>query len=152
MGKWRPVKDNTTISIKTATCCFIPMVELYTIRIIKSCLIWRWFTWTFSTQSNYGSKTKQSLIYNYYIFTVDQPLPANADDNPLNDLDINNGLNYSLVDVRLNSLGDILNTEKNIHLITYNPNDRRNRNINVPEKIAAVSTWRCLFWAITYFL
>jgi hypothetical protein len=71
----------------------------------------------------HNSSTQSAIIvpkpnnpYVYYIFTVDQPLPDNVDDNPLNDQDPpNNGLNYSEVDIRLdNGLGDIPENKKNI--------------------------------------
>ena len=91
----------------------------------------------------------------YYIFTVDQPLPANADDNPLNDFDPpNNGLNYSQVDIRLNNgLGDIVNTEKNIPLVTYNPNDSEETKYKCSEKITAVQHADGIsFWVITHFI
>jgi hypothetical protein len=67
------------------------------------------------------SSTQSAIIvpkpnnpYVYYIFTVDQPLPDNVDDNLLNDEDPpNNGLNYSEVDLRLdNGLGDIPTNKK----------------------------------------
>ena len=91
----------------------------------------------------------------YYIFTVDQPLPANADDNPLNDFDPpNNGLNYSQVDIRLdNGLGDIVSTEKNIPLVTYNPNDSEETKYKCSEKITAVQHADGIsFWVITHFI
>ena len=91
----------------------------------------------------------------YYIFTVDQPLPANADDNPLNDLDPpNNGLNYSQVDMTLNNnLGDVVITEKNIPLITYNPNDSEETKYKCSEKVTAVQHGDGIsFWVITHFI
>jgi len=90
----------------------------------------------------------------YYIFTVDQPLPANVDDNPLNNEDPpNNGLNYSQVDLRLNNgLGDISNNEKNIHLITYNPNNSEEVKFKCSEKITAVQHGDGFsFWVVTHF-
>ena len=90
----------------------------------------------------------------YYIFTVDQPLPANVDDNPLNDDDPpNNGLNYSLVDLRLNNgLGDISIKEKNIHLITYDTNNDEDVKFKCSEKITAVQHGDGVsFWVITHF-
>ncbi|TDD77491.1 T9SS type B sorting domain-containing protein [Flavobacterium caseinilyticum] len=110
----------------------------------------------------HNSSTQSAIIvpkpndpYIYYIFTVDQPLPANADDNPLNDLDPpNNGLNYSQVDIRLNNgLGDIVSTEKNVHLVTYNPNDIEETKYKCSEKITAVQHGDGVsFWVITHFI
>lgn len=90
----------------------------------------------------------------YYIFTVDQPNPKNVDDNLLNDEDPpNNGLNYSLVDLRLNNgLGAISDTEKNIHLITYNPGDSEDVKFKCSEKITAVQHGDGIsFWVVTHF-
>jgi gliding motility-associated-like protein len=90
----------------------------------------------------------------YYIFTVDQPLPANVDDDPLNDEDPpNNGLNYSLVDLRLNNgLGDISIKEKNIPLITYDVNNDEDVKFKCSEKITAVQHGDGVsFWVITHF-
>jgi gliding motility-associated-like protein len=98
---------------------------------------------------------KPSNPYIYYIFTVDQPLPANADDNSLNDMDPpNNGLNYSQVDIRLNNgLGDIVSTEKNVPLVTYNPNDNEEVKYKCSEKITAVQHGDGVsFWVITHFI
>lgn len=91
----------------------------------------------------------------YYIFTVDQPLQVNADDNPLNDDDPpNNGLNYSQVDLRLNNgLGDVVITEKNMHLITYDPNNSDEVKFKCSEKITAVQHGDGVsFWVITHFI
>lgn len=90
----------------------------------------------------------------YYIFTVDQPNPKNVDDNLLNNEDPpNNGLNYSLVDLRLNNgLGDISVKEKNIHLITYNPGDIEDVKFKCSEKITAVQHDDGIsFWVVTHF-
>ncbi|TRX41336.1 T9SS type B sorting domain-containing protein [Flavobacterium restrictum] len=90
----------------------------------------------------------------YYIFTVDEPNPKNVDDNPLNDQDPpNNGLNYSLVDLRLNGgQGDIVATEKNVPLTTYNPNDSEEVKYKSSEKITAVQHSDGIsFWVITHF-
>ena len=90
----------------------------------------------------------------YYIFTVDQPNPKNVDDNLLNDEDPpNNGLNYTLVDLRLNNgLGDISIKEKNIHLITYNTGDSEDVKFKCSEKITAVQHGDGIsFWVITHF-
>ena len=110
----------------------------------------------------HNSSTQSAIIvpkpnnpYIYFIFTVDQPLPANADDNLLNDLDPpNNGLNYSQVDIRLsNGLGDIVTTEKNVPLVTYNPNDSEEVKYKCSEKISAVQHGDGVsFWVITHFV
>ena len=110
----------------------------------------------------HNSSTQSAIIipkpnnpYIYFIFTVDQPLPANADDNLLNDLDPpNNGLNYSQVDIRLsNGLGDIVTTEKNVPLVTYNPNDSEEVKYKCSEKISAVQhSDGVSFWVITHFV
>ncbi|WP_338645502.1 T9SS type B sorting domain-containing protein [Flavobacterium sp. KS-LB2] len=110
----------------------------------------------------HNSSTQSAIIvpkpnnpYIYYIFTVDQPLPANADENPLNDLDPpNNGLNYSQVDIRLdNGLGDIVTTEKNIPLVTYNPGNSDEVKYKCSEKITAVQHGDGVsFWVITHFI
>ena len=108
------------------------------------------------------SSTQSAIIvpkpnnpYVYYIFTVDQPLPDNVDDNLLNDEDPpNNGLNYSEVDLRLdNGLGDIPINKKNIHLITYNPENNEEVKFKCSEKITAVQHGDGIsFWVITHFL
>ncbi|TDE02372.1 T9SS type B sorting domain-containing protein [Flavobacterium hiemivividum] len=108
------------------------------------------------------SSTQSAIIvpkpknpYIYYIFTVDQPLPvypsgikSSLDPPP------NHGLNYSQVDMRLNNgLGDIVNTEKNIHLITYNPNDSEELKYQCSEKVTAVQHGDGIsFWVITHFI
>ena len=108
------------------------------------------------------SSTQSAIIvpkpnnpYIYYIFTVDQPLAANVDNDPLNDEDPpNNGLNYSQVDMRLNNgLGDIQTAEKNIHLITYDPNNSEEVKFKCSEKITAVQHGDAVsFWVITHFI
>ena len=82
---------------------------------------------------------KPNNPYINYIFTADQSLHANADDNPLNDLDSpNNGINYSQVDMRLNNgLVDIVSTEKNVHLVNYDPTDIEKTKYKCSEKIIA---------------
>ncbi|PRZ21087.1 T9SS type B sorting domain-containing protein [Flavobacterium granuli] len=90
----------------------------------------------------------------YYIFTVDEPHPNNADDNPLNNIDPpNNGLNYSLVDLRLNNgLGAISSEEKNVHLITYNKDNEEEVKFKCSEKITAIQHGDGVsFWVITHF-
>lgn len=114
----------------------------------------------------------------YYVFTLDEPHhdnanaypnqgPADINGNPINEytdvpghqvpLDddgYNNGLNYSLVDMTLNNgLGDIVSTQKNIHLITYNINDTEEVKYKASEKITAVRSSDCSsIWLITHFI
>jgi gliding motility-associated-like protein len=93
--------------------------------------------------------------YIYYIFTVDEPNDLNTDDTTSNDRDPpNNGLNYSTVDMRLNNgLGDVVPPEKNIHLVTYNPNDSEEVKFKCSEKITAVQHDDGLsFWVVTHFI
>jgi gliding motility-associated-like protein len=90
----------------------------------------------------------------YYIFTVDEPNPVNVDGNPTNDESPpNSGLNYSIVDLRLNNgLGDIVSSEKNIPLITYDVNNVEDVKFKCSEKITAVQHSDGLsFWVVTHF-
>ena len=103
----------------------------------------------------------------YYVFTVDEPHHENAavypnqflgpyttgGTIPQADDGFNNGLNYSLVDMTLeNGLGDVDAIEKNIHLVTYNPNDTEEIKYKCSEKITAVRAEDCSsFWVITQF-
>jgi hypothetical protein len=63
----------------------------------------------------------------------------------------NDGLNYSQVDMRLNNgLGDVVSTEKNVHLITYNKSDDVNK-IQMFRKNYRSPAWRRnFFWVITH--
>ncbi|MDQ7916857.1 T9SS type B sorting domain-containing protein [Mesonia sp. MT50] len=113
----------------------------------------------------------------YYVFTVDEPHhenanaypnqgPADANGNPIplytdingsipqDDDGYNNGLNYSLVDMTLNGgLGDIVSTEKNMPLVTYDPNDSEEIKYKCSEKITAVKGSDCnSIWVITHFI
>ncbi len=80
----------------------------------------------------------------YYIFTVDEPDPENAD---------NRGLNYTLVDLSLNNgFGDVVSSEKNVHLVTYNQNDPSESQLKCSEKISAVANNdENSIWVITHF-
>ena len=117
---------------------------------------------------------------NYYIFTVDEPHHNNAwaypnqgpsdvngnaisqyDDNggnggnvPNGDDGFNNGLNYSLVDLTLNGgNGDVVSTEKNRPLLTYDPLDQEQASFKCSEKITAVEhDDRQSYWVISHFL
>ncbi len=85
-----------------------------------------------------GSQTE------YYIFTVDEPDPEEP---------INYGLNYTLVDLSLNNgFGDVVTSEKNVPLITYNQSDPAESLLKCSEKITAVkhNNERSI-WVITHF-
>lgn len=74
-----------------------------------------------------NSSTSSGLIVpkpqdpdSYYIFTVDEPHHDNPSPPNGNDDGVNNGLMYSLVDITLDAgLGNVVDTEKNVPLITY---------------------------------
>ena len=112
----------------------------------------------------------------YFVFTVDEPhhenafafpnqgpadsngtpLPVYSDTNqgiPQADDGFNNGFAYSLVDMSLDGgLGDVVDTQKNIELITYNPNDSEDIKFKCSEKITAVRGDNCnSIWVITHF-
>ncbi|MBV7268507.1 T9SS type B sorting domain-containing protein [Winogradskyella luteola] len=103
----------------------------------------------------------------YYIFTVDEPHHNNASvfpnqftggyDSggavPGSDDGFNNGFNYSLVDMTLNGgLGDVVDTEKNVPLITYDTTNTLEASYKCSEKITAVRAEDCsAFWVITHF-
>ena len=114
----------------------------------------------------------------YYVFTVDEPHhnnawafpnqgPADRDGTPLSsysgsnggtipsaDDGYNNGLNYSLLDLTLNSgNGDIDAIEKNIHLLTYDPSDPDQEAFKCSEKITAVEhNDGQSYWVLSHFL
>lgn len=116
----------------------------------------------------------------FYIFTVDEPHhnnawafpnqgPTDINGNPLSfyqetyggtpsipqdDDGYNNGFNYSLVDITLNGgFGDVIDSEKNVHLITYDENDPEQSLYKCAEKITAVQGNDCQsFWVITQFV
>lgn len=104
----------------------------------------------------------------YYIFTVDEPHhenaavypnqffgPYNSGGGTVPNVDdgFNNGLNYSLVDMTLNSgFGDVDSVEKNIPLVTYDENNIEEVKYKCSEKITAVRAEDCSsFWVITQF-
>ena len=91
----------------------------------------------------------------YYIFTVDQPNDKNADGNVLTNVDdkSNDGLNYTEVNMSLNGgLGDVNPLKKNIHLITYNPNNAEEAALKCSEKITAVQhNDGNSYWVVTHF-
>lgn len=92
----------------------------------------------------------------YYIFTVDEPhhfnsaaFPGEVDGDGVND-----GLQYSLVDITLNGgLGDVVDAEKNVPLITYDQTNPAEVDYKCSEKITAVKADDCSsFWVITHFV
>ena len=117
----------------------------------------------------------------YYVFTVDEPhhqnafafpnqgpadqsgnsLPnytfsngGNAGAVPEADDGFNNGLAYSLVDLSLNGgNGDVVPSEKNIQLITYDPTDQGQASYKCSEKITAVEhADGASYWVLTHFM
>jgi len=112
----------------------------------------------------------------YYIFTVDEPHhqnafafpnqgPAEADGSSTNEYDsgggvpdaddgFNNGFAYSLVDLTLNNgNGNVVSAEKNIQLVTYNPNEQDEESYKCSEKITAVEhSDKQSYWVLTQFI
>ncbi|MHA7057825.1 T9SS type B sorting domain-containing protein [Aquimarina sp. M1] len=98
----------------------------------------------------------------YFIFAVDEPHHENAATYPnqntgfpvSQDDGFNNGFTYSVVDMTLNGgLGDVVVSEKNIPLITYNTSDNTESSYKCSEKITAVKSDDCdSFWVITHFI
>lgn len=109
----------------------------------------------------------------YYIFTVDEPHHVNAAvypeqysgeyveangtsvSTPEADDGLNNGLNYSVVDLSViganGSIGDV--TENNIHLVTYDPANVNQAKYKCSEKITAVKNDDGTgYWVITHFI
>lgn len=84
----------------------------------------------------------------YYIFTTDRPNYYLTPDDPIE------GLNYTEVDMTLNGgLGDIVTTNKNNHLITYNINDAVQNEYKNSEKLTAVTHNNGQdIWVITQFM
>jgi len=117
---------------------------------------------------------------NYYVFTVDEPHhnnawaypdqgPADNDGNSLNfyvdnsmnsgsipddDDGYNNGINYSLVDLTLNNgNGDVVRTEKNKPLLTYDPDNDEQVAFKCSEKITAVEHDNGQsYWVVSHFM
>ena len=83
----------------------------------------------------------------YYIFTVDEPHHNETEAT-------NHGLNYTLVDMTLDGgNGDVVNAEKNIPLVTYDPTDAEQRKYKAAEKITAVRSDDCTsFWVLNHFI
>lgn len=112
----------------------------------------------------------------YYIFTVDEPHNVNAsvypnrysgsyiEGNPGNtqeqttpsaDDGLNNGLNYSIVDLSvtgpMGNIGDV--TTSNVHLYTYDPAVIDQAKYKCSEKVTAVKNSNGTgFWVITQFI
>ncbi len=109
----------------------------------------------------------------YYIFTVDEPHHQNANSYPdqftgtyieagggtgfipADDDGFNNGFNYSIVDLSVTgtngSIGDV--TTRNVHLVTYDPDDPEQIKYQCSEKITAVKNASATgFWVITQFV
>lgn len=113
----------------------------------------------------------------YYVFTVDEPHhdnafafpnqgPANPNGSPRpnysdvtshtvpqDDDGFNNGFAYTLVNMNLdNGLGDVVSTEKNVELQTFDPDDPEDIKYKCSEKITAVRAQDCSsIWVITHF-
>ena len=105
----------------------------------------------------------------YYIFTVDEPHHENANvypnqftgiypetnqGVPFSDDGFNNGFNYSIVDLSVTgtngSIGDV--TTRNVHLVTYDPDNIEEIKYQCSEKITAVKNASATgFWVITQF-
>ena len=123
---------------------------------------------------------KPGNLNQYYIFTVDEPHhqnafafpnqgPADEDGNPIpfyttpngnpngsvpgDDDGFNNGLAYSLIDLTLNNgNGDVVSTEKNVQLQTYDPTDQAQDSYKCSEKITAVEhSDGQSYWVLTHF-
>ncbi|SFN35313.1 T9SS type B sorting domain-containing protein [Salegentibacter flavus] len=84
----------------------------------------------------------------YYIFTVDKPDYYQIEDDPIE------GVNYTEIDMSLNNgFGDVVPNRKNIHLITYDPNDATENEFKNSEKISAVNhADGSSFWVVTQFV
>lgn len=91
----------------------------------------------------------------FYIFTVDEPHHFNTPSFPNQSAGngSNDGLRYSLVDMSLRAgLGDVVPTEKNVELITYDPNNPIQASYKCSEKITAVRADDCSsFWVLSHF-
>ncbi|WP_298898965.1 T9SS type B sorting domain-containing protein [uncultured Psychroserpens sp.] len=84
----------------------------------------------------------------YYIFTIDFKGANNLFDDG-----INSGLNYSEIDMSLdNGLGDVIPNQKDIELITYNPQSTNETIIKTSWMLTAVRGSDCnSYWIITHF-
>jgi len=84
----------------------------------------------------------------YFIFTVDKP------DYYLTPNDEIEGVYFSEVDMSLNNgNGAIIEGQKNIHLLTYNPSNSLQNEFKSSEKITAVIAGDCTsYWVVTQFM
>jgi gliding motility-associated-like protein len=91
----------------------------------------------------------------FYLFTVDEPHHFNtpAFPNQTAGNGSNDGFRYSLIDMSLQGgLGDVVPTEKNVELITYDPADPIQASYKCSEKITAVRADDCSsFWVLSHF-
>lgn len=92
----------------------------------------------------------------YIVFTVDEPHHDNADNDPatIDGDGVNDGFMFTVVDMTLNSgNGAVINGQKNIPLITYNPANNLESLYKCAEKVTAVKSEDCdSFWVITHFV
>ncbi|AUC77017.1 T9SS type B sorting domain-containing protein [Olleya sp. Bg11-27] len=102
-----------------------------------------------------SSSTESAIIIpkpgsntSYYIFTTDKPNYFLSPNDPIE------GLNYSEVDMQLNNgLGDVVSTNKNNHLITYDANNALQNEYKNSEKLTAVTHSNGVdVWVITQFI
>ncbi|RAJ11859.1 gliding motility-associated-like protein [Olleya aquimaris] len=91
---------------------------------------------------------KPGTTSSYYIFTTDKPSYFLSETDPID------GLNYSEVNMQLNNgLGDIVATNKNVHLITYDATDAIENEYKNSEKLTAVTHGNGSdVWVITQFM
>jgi len=83
----------------------------------------------------------------YFIFTIDKPDYFRIQNDPIE------GIHYSEVDMALNNgRGAIIPNRKNIHLVTYDPNDPLENEYKSSEKISSVISGDCIsYWVVTQF-
>ncbi len=103
----------------------------------------------------HSSSTMSALIIpkpgnsqSFYIFTIDKPSYFLTEGLPID------GVNYSEVNMALNNgFGDIVATNKNKHLITYDVNNAEQNEYKSSEKITAVThSDGSTIWVITQFI
>ena len=103
----------------------------------------------------HSSSTMSALIIpkpgnsqSYFIFTIDKPSYFLTEDQPID------GVNYSEVNMSLNNgFGDVVVTNKNKHLITYDASDPVQNEYKSSEKITAVThSDGSTIWVITQFI
>jgi hypothetical protein len=108
----------------------------------------------------------------YFVFTIDEPHHENANaypnqgpadsngntislytDTSQGSPEADDGLNYSIVDLSLDGgLGNVILSERNKKLITYDENNSEQIKYKASEKITAVRGSDCnSVWVITYF-